>query len=287
MTANGTSTTRRRRRTQAEMYNLRAELLSIVELNEPMTVRQVFYQAVTAGLVDKTETQYRSTVARLLAEMRRDGELPWEWIADNTRWQRKPKTYRDLNVYLDEAKRFYRRALWADQDAYVEIWLEKDALAGVLYSVTAEWDVPLMVTRGYPSISFLYSAAEAIADQGRPCFLYYFGDYDPSGVDIPRTVEASIREFAPEADLTFQRVAVNPDQIAEMNLPTRPTKASDSRSRRFKGESVEVDAIPPQALRDLAHSCIVQHIDQDALRATEAAEESERDILGQLAGMVA
>src|SRR5262249_48885635 len=128
------------------------------------------------------------------------------------------------------------RSLWDNQDAYVEVWLEKDALAGGLYEVTEQWDVPLMVTRGYPSISYLHSAAESIEAEAKPAYLYYFGDHDPSGVDITRAVEPGIREFAPDVDITFTRVAVTQDQILELHLPTRPTKASDTRSKGFCGE---------------------------------------------------
>jgi hypothetical protein len=91
---------------------------------------------------------------------------------------------------------------------YVEIWLEKDALSGVLYPVTSEWDVPLMVTRGYSSLSFLHEAAEAITDQGKPAYIYYFGGHDPSGRDITRATEAGLREFAPAAEIHFKRIAV-------------------------------------------------------------------------------
>ena len=94
-------------------------------------------------------------------------------------------------------------AVWDEQNAYVEIWLEKDALAGVLVDVTQKWDVPLMVTRGFASLSYLHEAAETIRDQNKPTYLYYFGDHDPSGVDIPRQVERRLREFAPDSDITF------------------------------------------------------------------------------------
>src|SRR6202023_1926847 len=114
---------------------------------------------------------------------------------------RKPRTYASLRGMLELTKETYRRAVWSNQDAYVEVWLEKDALAGVLYKETAPWDVPLMVTRGYPSVSYLHEAAEIIADQGKPTFIYYFGDHDPSGHDITRVTEAGLREFAPDADI--------------------------------------------------------------------------------------
>ena len=104
---------------------------------------------------------------------------------------------------LHHQKRLYRRSLWNDQDAYVEVWLEKDALAGVLYEVTDTWDVPLMVTVGYPSLSYLHEAAEQIAAKDKPAYLYYFGDHDPSGIDITCLVEDGIREFAPDAEIYF------------------------------------------------------------------------------------
>lgn len=277
-TTYGTSPVKRQRRTQNAIAELRGSLRGIVAKYKPMTVRQVYYQAVTRALIDKTENGYK-TICRLLADMRREGELPYEWIADNTRWMRKPKTYSGLAGMLDYAQRTYRRSVWDDQDAYVEIWLEKEALAGVLYDVTARWDVPLMVTRGYPSISFIHSAADAITGLDKPVYLYYFGDHDPSGVDIPRTVEEGIRDLAPDVDLHFERVAVTVDQIAGLRLPTRPTKSSDTRSKNFVGDSVEVDAIEPDSLRDLAEDSIVQHIDDQVLARMQAVEQAERETL--------
>ena len=89
-----------------------------------------------------------------------------------------------------------------------------------------------MVTRGYSSVTFLHSAAEAIAEQGKPAFIYFLGDWDPSGRDIPRAVEEGLKEFAPEADIAFTRIAVTEDQIDFLKLPTRPTKATSTRARR-------------------------------------------------------
>jgi hypothetical protein len=270
---------KRRRRTKADLENIKAALYDVVEADQPVTVRQAFYQLVSSGVIPKTETSYKNIVVRLLGIMRREGELPFSWIADNTRWMRKPQTYSSLERALGNTIRTYRRALWDEQDSYVEIWLEKDALAGVLYDVTAEWDVPLMVTRGYPSLSYLHTAAEALGEKDRPCFIYYFGDHDPIGVHIPRKIEADLRTFAPEAELHFKRVAVTLEQIERWNLPTRPTKRTDSRSKNFFGESVEVDAIPPAGLRNLCRRCIEQHIDRKALQRTRLIERAERDTL--------
>jgi hypothetical protein len=262
---------------------IREAIYDVAAQDHPVSVRQIFYRLVTEGLIAKTEAEYKGTVVRLMVEMRRDDELPFGWIADNSRWMRKPRTHDSLADMLEQSARLYRRNLWNDQDAYVEIWLEKEALAGVLYEVTAPWEVPLMVTRGYPSLTFVYEAAEAMAEQEVPVYLYYFGDHDPSGIDISRHVEERIEELAPLADITFERVAVTTEQIAALSLPTRPTKKTDTRSKDFKGESVEVDAIPPTTLRRMAEDCITQHIDEQALKATTNIEKSERLALREFA----
>jgi hypothetical protein len=264
------------------VIDLRIAIYNALLMAHPQTVRQLYYRLVSDGVIEKTEAAYKS-LCRMTADMRRDTSIPYAWLADNTRWMRKPKTWGSLSGMLEHQQQFYRRDLWAEQDAYVEIWLEKDALSGVLIDVTAEWDVPLMVTRGYPSLSYLHSAGEAIAEEHRPCFLYYFGDHDPSGVDITRAVEKGIRDFAPDADLYFERVAVTVDQIEEYELPTRPTKKTDTRSRNFEGESVEVDALPVEVLKDLCRGCITQHIDDERHQRLMLVEEAERATLAQIA----
>jgi len=129
----------------------------------------------------------------------------------------------------------------------------------------------------------LHDAAETIAHVGKPVFLYYFGDHDPSGVHIPVHTEKEIRKAAPAAEVHFERVAVTEEQIEQYGLQTRPTKRTDSRSKSFVGESVEVDAIPPSILRTLAEGRISTHVDAGQLAALEAAEESERRSLMDLA----
>ena len=268
-----------KRRTKQEIERVRTALYETLEEDHPATDRQIFYRMTSSGVIEKTEGQYKNTVCRLLVLMRREGVLPYDWIADNTRWMRKPRTFSGIEDALKQTAEFYRRALWDEQKAYVEVWLEKDALAGVLYPITSEWDVPLMVTRGYSSLSFLYGAAETIKAMGKPTFIYYLGDHDPSGVNIPKVVERDLREMAPDAAITFMRLAVNPEQIRRFNLQTRPTKTKDSRAKSFEGESVEVDAIPPAILRSMVNDAIVKHINKRALKVLQVAEGSERGLL--------
>jgi hypothetical protein len=274
---------RRRRRTKAEIERIRQALYETLERSQPATVRQTFYLLTTQGVVEKTEAEYKGTVVRLLGAMRRAGEIPFSWVADHTRWMRKPRTFSSVEEALRRTAQTYRRALWDNQTAYVEIWTEKDALAGVLLEETDPWDVPLMVSRGFSSITYLYEAAQAIQEQGKPAYLYYFGDHDPSGVHIDRTIERRLREFAPEAEIYFERVAVRVEQIQTWQLPTRPTKTSDGRSKNFVGASVEVDAVPPDKLRQLASDCIARHLDSEALRRMQTIEEQERRTLQNVA----
>jgi len=104
----------------------REALLDIIAVGRPMTVRQVFYQATVRGLVEKAESGYTKVQADLTV-MRRARELPYDWLADNTRWQRKPRTFDSVEDALRNTAAFYRKALWNEADSYVEIWLEKDA----------------------------------------------------------------------------------------------------------------------------------------------------------------
>ena len=248
----------------------------------PMTVRQVFYQATIHELVEKADAGYDKVQTDLVL-MRRAGELPYHWLADNTRWQRKPQTFSSPREAIAETARFYRKALWADVDCYIEIWLEKDALAGVVWPVTNEFDVPLMVARGYASLSFLHIAAEYIGGLAAPTFIYHFGDFDPSGVNAGEKIEQTLREMAPAAEIHFERSAVTPEQITGWNLPTRPTKTTDSRAKAFGAVSVELDAIEPDRLRDLVRSVIERHLPPNQLAILRAAEESEQQWLREYA----
>lgn len=274
---------KRRRATSHEMQERRDALVDIVAGIAPCTVRQTFYQATVRGIVDKSEAGY-GMVQRMLVELRRSGAVSYGQIVDNTRWMRKPATFDSLQEALDQTAAFYRRSIWPDADDYVEMWLEKDALAGVVYPVTAKWDVPLMVARGYASLSFLATAAEAIIAHDRPTYIYHLGDFDPSGVNAGEKIEETLRELAPAAEIHFQRIAVNEEQIATMHLPSRPTKVSDSRAAKFgRRESVELDAMHPEALRTLVDDAIVKHVDAGQLAVIKTAEASERGMLRMFA----
>lgn len=277
---------KRFRATRDQVEGRRSEFYEIIGAMQPMTVRQVFYQASVRKLVDKSESGY-TKVQTDLTRMRKSGQLPYEWLADNTRWQRKPSTFDGPAQMLRSASKTYRKDLWCRSNAYVEIWLEKDALAGVVMPVTELNDVPLMVARGYASLSFLHSAATYISGLNVPAFIYHLGDFDPSGVNAGEKIEETLRKLAPRAEIHFERLGVTEKQIDKWRLPTRPTKKTDTRAKKFgHDKSVELDAIEPNRLRDLVRSAIERHLPAHELKIMQEAEASEKQFLGGLVGFL-
>ena len=255
-------------------------LTEILRSEHPMSARGAFYAATVAGAVPKTEAGYRK-VQRLLVRMRERHMIPWGWIVDGTRWRRGASTYNGIEDALRATARLYRRSLWDGLDEVVEVWLEKEALARVIYPVTEQWTVDLMVCRGYPSLSYLHEAAEYAIAASKLLTIYYLGDLDPSGKDIPRNIRDRLIEFGVEFDLI--ELAVTRDQVHEWNLPSRPTKRTDTRSQGFDGDSVELDAIPAHRLRELVDTAIRNHLDLQQVEHLLTIEREERRGLLQLA----
>jgi hypothetical protein len=287
---------RRQRRTKNEIDRIKRAFREILEADHPQSVRQVFYQMIVRGLVGKTEQEYDGTVCRLLGEMREDDVIPFDWIADNTRWKRRPVTYTGLSDAVWNLAAGYRRNLWDDAEDYVEIWVEKDALAGVIVRETDPLDVPLMVAKGYTSKSYAFGAAEDIAaemERLKRIHIYHLGDSDPSGEDAARDVEAKLRRYTQklrvgeEVEIHFKRIAVLDEQIERWNLPLRPNKVGDSRTKKFRRQagSVELDAIPARELRKLVRDAIEPHVDKDLHAALERMQVGERKYLQQWPGL--
>jgi hypothetical protein len=290
LVAGGHLTPAEARGIKADIAGLRAAIVEILTADRPQTVRQIFYRLVVRGLVQKAEIEYSQTVSRLLTEMRLAGELEWSWIVDNSRRTSVTRTFDNVADALDDSARYYRRSALRESDVYIEIWTEKDALVGILYGAASIYDVPVVSSRGIPSISQLRISFDNIqdaADAGKEVFIYQFGDHDPTGCLIPRHIERQIGDWCDEegCDLpAIERVALTEEQIERYRLPTRPTKRQGNpHACGFKGESVELDALPSTVLRDLVRECIAQHIGQHELNILREAERSERDFLKMLA----
>jgi hypothetical protein len=272
----------RSRRTNDELAEIDEAIYEIAKAEQPVTVRGLFYRCVSRGLVPKTDKGKNNgyaVVQREALKMRRRGDLPYGWITDGSRLRLKPESYSSVAAALQNTATMYRRNLWIDQGVHVEVWAEKDAIRGVVFPVTAEYDVPLMIARGFSSETFLWETAEEINAEGRPAVIYNLGDHDLHGVRAWQHVWSRLREMVNASiDIEFERLAVTPEQITEMNLPTRPDKTDSG-----FGDCVEVDAIPSTDLRDLVRDAIERWIDPTALRITRVAEASERQWLGELA----
>ena len=279
----GARSVKRARATKAQMQHRREVLYDIVQENQPVSVRGAYYRAVCAGIVPKTEQGYRQ-VQRALAEMREVGDLPFAWIVDNGRRTYTGRSYDSVGDYLAAAASSYRRALWSDAPAAVEVWAESDSIAGTVADPCDEWDVPLMPTKGYPSKTFVWAAAQTFVRRDRPVFVYYLGDLDPAGIDIERTVREGLHRHAPETMFTFERVAVTFDQRDEWDLPTTPAKHRANVD--FYGGAVEVEAVPPPTLRSMLEDRIFSHFDQRRLEVLLIAEDEERQLLERMAAGV-
>lgn len=265
-----------RRATQAELQERYAAILAFCEEQHPVTVRGIYYHLTTRDLVPKTDAGYQR-VAKSCKKLRLDGELPFEYIADNTRWCRVPRTFNSIEDALANTARTYRRDMltYAGQD--IEIWCEKDALAGVFYEVTSKWDVPLMVSRGFSSLSFLHNAAQTLQNGA---FVYIFSDYDAAGETIYRKIVEGLHEFSGRKRFEVNRAMLTQEHVEIYNLPTREPKASDR--RQGYTECAELDAVLPSTLREEVEMCITQHINTDELALLRAIEADERASISEI-----
>jgi len=290
---NRASPTVRLRRNKADIAAVKAAIRSLLKADNPMTVRQVFYRLVVKGLVEKTEADYENTVIRLLTDMRMDDSIPFRWIIDDSRPRSETRTYNSIADAARDTAEFYRRSALREAADYIEIWCEKQALAGIIESAADDFDVPVIVSRGMPSLTQLYGSACEIdrADSaGKQTYIYQFGDHDPSGVLIPQIIKRRLNELCHKLGCSppiFQRVALTEEQIEEFDLPTRPTKRKGNpHANTFEGDSVELDALPSAELRRMVRGCIVRHISQRQLNVLRVAEDDERRLLEMWADQI-
>lgn len=290
------SSIRRNRRTKAQLADLDDAIYAAAETEHPVSLRGVFYRVVSAGAIEKTDAGYE-TVGRQLVKLRREGRVPYRWIVDGTRTTYKLDSYTSIDQALDDAAASYRRSLWHDQPVALHLVSEKDAITGVVFPITQKYDVPLHIVRGYSSETFAHSLAEEIREEGKQAFIYQLGDHDPSGINAWENLIQKILDFLADDFVSheipfprYDRIAVTEEQILSMNLPTRPPKQKDTRSKKFKeyevNRAVEVDAIPASVLRDIVENVITQHIDQKQLRINEMVEARERELLSRLKGLI-
>ena len=197
------------------------------------------------------------------------GLIDWDVIEDRTRGFIDRPHWTSGKDILRAAAQGYHEDMWSTQDCRVFVVVEKEALAGVLERVCREYDVPLLPARGYPSASTLREFAnQRIMGACPKIVILHLGDHDPSGIDMTRDLVDRLTLFSRhEVDITFERIALNMDQIYEVKPPANPAKVTDSRyedyRRKFGEESWELDALTPQYLHNLVEGKVQQYIDED------------------------
>lgn len=279
----------KQRKMSKDTQELLGKIIAVIDEYEKqhyqITLRQLFYQLVSRGIVRNEQRNYEK-IGRLLTRARLCGKVDWKAIVDRVRVPNMASEWPDIRSLVDSAIKSYRKKRHAGQQNYVEVWVEKDALSGILEPITRKYHVNLMVTRGYSSISAMYEAAGRFTwTGGRDLHILYLGDHDPSGLDMVRNIKARFDTF--QVHPTVTPIALTMEQIREYRLPHNPVKVNDSRApdyvRRHGEKSWELDALPPWVLTKLLRTELENLIDMDAYNQIVAEEEAEKDRLRRLA----
>ena len=209
--------------------------VQIASEEHPITLRGLFYRVVSAGALPSTAMVNYRWLGSVVTRLRERGILPMTWIVDHCRATMKPSSWSGLADFADTVRRAYRKDFWGGQPGYVEFLIEKDAIAGTLYQVTAEYDVALRVCRGYSSLSFIGEIAEQWGQIEKPITAYYIGDFDPSGFDIERDLREKLLRYS-QRDFTWQRLAVTERDFVDFDLLPLSVKVTDTRAATFISE---------------------------------------------------
>lgn len=254
---------------------------SYLEQGLRLTLRQLYYQLVTRNLIPNVERSYKN-LSSLVSDARLAGVMDWDAIEDRVRQPHIPLEFHDLEHRIATAIQNYRLPRWATQPSYAELWVEKDALAGVLSPLASKYHVTLMVNRGYSSQSAMYESAKRfmeVQDGERQLVLFYLGDFDPSGEDMVRDIRERLEMFG-VVDLDVQKLALTKTQIRQYNPPPNPAKITDPRAAAYieahGDKSWEVDALPPEVLSRIIRLAFDEIIDVDAMAEIVAREDADK-----------
>jgi hypothetical protein len=249
-----------------------------------LTLRQLFYQFVARTLIANKQSEYKR-LGTVIKNGRRAGLIDWEAIEDRTRYMRVPPSWDDPAELIAGAAEQYREDLWASQDFRPEIWIEKDALLGVIEGVCRELRLPYFACRGNNSESEIYKAGkrfEAYLATGVTPIVLHFGDHDPNGLDMTRDNRDRLAMFA-RRGVEVRRLALNMDQVERYRLPTNPAKETDSRYESYVKEhgpdSWELDALEPAVIADLIRVEVEGNLDAGAWNSALAEESANRAML--------
>jgi len=249
-----------------------------------LTLRQLFYRLVVREIVENDEFQYRR-VADLITDARNGGRLDWYAIEDRSRILRCRTHWDTPEDIMDKVASLYHIDHWIGQQYYVEVWLEKDALIGVVGSICDELDVPYYSCRGFISQSEMWSVAQRMLEhqkQYQNIVVLFLGDHDPSGLNTIRDLDTRLGLFGVQ-DIIINRLALNMDQITQYKLPPNPTKLPEGRSqeyvRSFGGECWELDALEPELINALIKKSIKRYRDGKKYNSIIRRELKEKEKL--------
>lgn len=246
-----------------------------------LTLRQVYYQLVARGFIPNNERSYKN-LGSLINDGRLAGLIDWYAIVDRTRNLRRNSHWNCPEDVIDSARYSYMLDRWENQPNYVEVWVEKDALIGIVSQICRELDVPHFSCRGYTSQSEMWSAAQRFIRQNHreSRTIIHLGDHDPSGIDMTRDIQERMDMFG--ADVYVKRVALTMEQIEKFSPPPNPTKLSDARAsgyiEEYGHECWELDALEPKVITSLIRDEVTALCDSDLLYEIEHREETKTNI---------
>jgi hypothetical protein len=224
-----------------------------------LTLRQLYYQLVSKDIIPNNDKEY-SKLSNILKKGRMAGIVDWSSIEDRIRVPKLPYWVYGVKEAIKDTIEQYRVNRMEGQPRKIEIWVEKDALSNILYRVSSKYHIRLMVNRGYSSISAMYDAYNRLSSGD---VILYFGDHDPSGMDMIRDVKDRLTEFGLDVDV--RPIALTIEQVKKFMPPPNPAKITDPRAKwyieKFGKTSWELDALPPKELIRLAESAVENVVD--------------------------
>lgn len=254
-----------------------------------LTLRQLYYQFVARDLLPNTVQSYKR-LGSIINDARLAGLIDWDRLVDRTRGLESPNTWGSPEEIVQVCARTFQHDLWTTQPYRPEVWVEKEALAGVFEGVCGQLRVPHLSCRGYVSQSEMWRAGrrmQRIVKGDQTPLILHFGDHDPSGIDMSRDIADRLKMFA-GATVEVRRLALNRPQIDEYDPPPNPAKDTDARfadyQREHGDESWELDALEPAILTGLVEAEILAVREEDPWAAAVAEEEEARRLLTAVAG---
>lgn len=249
-----------------------------------LTLRQVYYQLVARDIISNNERSYKN-LGNLISDGRMAGLIDWDAIIDRTRNLRQNSHWASPAQIIEACANQFAYDKWEGQDNYVEVWVEKDALVGVVGQMCGRLDIPFFSCRGYVSQSEMWNAAERLRKFAGKSFrnpvIIHLGDHDPSGKDMSRDIVDRLNVFG--VFPKFKRIALNIDQIKLYNPPPNPTKLTDSRChgyiRQFGHECWELDALKPEIIEELIRKTVLKYCDMTLFEKAKERENKAKKLL--------